>query len=146
MKSLESEGNVVKGHTPIDRSICTLGIDVPRVELLPKRVKYTRVYTVVYQRVYNCVHTCTQPRSMYILCRAHSYVHSSGLRPRHKRYGQYDLGHEIKFLKSQREENTERDHTSTLRKRPISKAIRRGFRILAGESLCHRAIKARTSK
>ena len=60
MKSLESEGNVVKGHTSIDRSICTLGIDVPRVELLPKRVKYTRVYTTVYQRVYNCVHVSTQ--------------------------------------------------------------------------------------
>ena|GEM_PF-1841144 len=60
MKSLENEGNVVEGHTPIDRSICTLGIDVPRVELLPKRESIhvctqqcTNVYTTVYTRVHN---------------------------------------------------------------------------------------------
>ena len=69
------------------RGISVLALDTLGVYLLPRRGEYTRVYTTVYLRVYNCVHTCTQPRSKYILCRAHSYVHSSGLRPRHKRYG-----------------------------------------------------------
>ena len=77
---------IVRGHSthrayPQDRNICILGADTPSLYLLPRRVKYTRVYTTVYLRVHNCIHTCTQHRSKYVLCGALLYVHPSGITP-----------------------------------------------------------------
>ena len=65
-----------------DRSIRVLGVEIPSVSLLPRRVEYTRVYTTVYPRVYNSVHACTQPRSKYLLCRARLYAYFLGIMPR----------------------------------------------------------------
>jgi|GEM_PF-902426 len=74
---------IVRGHSthrayPQDRNICILGADTPSLYLLPRRVKYTRVYTTVYLRVHNCIHTCTQHRSKYVLCRALIYSSPRG--------------------------------------------------------------------
>ena len=77
---VRSEGlytNIVASYS--DSSICLLGVILPRVYLLPRKVKYTRVYTTVYLRVYNCVHACTQSRSRYVPDRALSYAALPGL-------------------------------------------------------------------
>ena len=66
----QSGQGVYTGHS----NICLLGVILPRVYLLPRKVKYTRVYTTVYLRVYNCVHACTQPRSRYVPDRALLYA------------------------------------------------------------------------
>ena len=63
-------GQGSQGAYTQDRNICILGADTPSLYLLPRRVKYTRVYTTVYLRVHNCIHTCTQHRSKYVLWRA----------------------------------------------------------------------------
>ena len=65
-----------------DRSIRVLGVEIPSVDLLPRRDEYTRVYTTVYPRVHNCIHACTQVRSKYILYRARLYVYSLVIMPR----------------------------------------------------------------
>jgi len=65
-----------------DRSIRVLGVEIPSVSLLPRRVEYTRVYTTVYPRVHNSIHVGTLPRSKYILCWARLYVYSLGIIPR----------------------------------------------------------------
>ena len=62
-----------------DRRIRVLAVDIPSVDLLPRRDEYTRVYTTVYPRVHNCIHACTQVRSKYLLCRARLYVYSLGI-------------------------------------------------------------------
>ena len=72
---VRSAGLYIEYSTPYSNSnICLLGVILPRVYPLPRRVKYTRVYTTVYLRVYNCVHACTQPRSRYVPDRALSYA------------------------------------------------------------------------
>ena len=65
-----------------DRNIRVLGIEIPRVYLLPRRDEYTHVYTTVYPRVHNCIHACTQVRSKYLLSRARLYVCFLGIMPR----------------------------------------------------------------
>ena len=64
---------------PEDRSICLLGLDIPSVDLLPRKEKCTRVYTIVYSCVHCCIHACTLHRSRYVLCRALMYVFLGGL-------------------------------------------------------------------
>ena len=71
-----------QGANAEDRSIRTLGVEIPSVYLLPMRDEYTCVYTTVYPRVHNSIHACTLPRSKYILCRARLYVYSLGIMPR----------------------------------------------------------------
>ncbi len=71
-------GQGSQGAYTQDRNICILGADTPSLYLLPRRVKYTRVYTTVYLRVHNCIHTCTQHRSKYVLWRALIYSSPRG--------------------------------------------------------------------
>jgi len=59
-----------RGACTEDRNISILGIDYPRIYLLSRREKCTRVYTSVYPRVYNSVHACTHLRSKYVRSRA----------------------------------------------------------------------------
>ena len=82
---IRSRGSSGRGAYTQDRSLCTLGVYLPSIYLLPRREKYTRVYTVVYPRVHNCIHACTLPRSQYVPSRALWYVSSSGLTPRRTR-------------------------------------------------------------
>ena len=48
-----------------DRNICILGADTPIVYLLPRRVKYTRVYTTVYTRVHNIALSMSSVELLY---------------------------------------------------------------------------------
>ncbi len=59
-----------------DKSIRSLGLDIPWLHLLTRREKCTRVYTIVYPCVHYCIHACTQLRSKYVPFRVLSYGHS----------------------------------------------------------------------